>query len=79
MSEDKIGQNPAYSVYEERDTYRDLCAELLSAAKDYLPYMPNATVNQNGANKHVAQVHKSDALKAAIAKAESILGENNAT
>lgn len=61
------------SVASERDTYRDLCVELLEAAKDYLPYMPNSTVKENGANKHVMQIHKSDALKSMIARADEVL------
>ena len=63
------------SALEQRDTYRELCVELLNAAKDYLPYMPTSSVNEGGANKHVKMLHVSDALKSAITKAEAILGE----
>ncbi len=59
----------------ERDTYRELCGELINAAKDYLPYMPTSSANEGGANKHVKLLHASDALKSAITKAEAILGE----
>ncbi len=39
----------AQEVLQERDTYRDLCAELLKAANDYLPYMPVSSVKKGGA------------------------------
>ena len=65
------------AMEKERDTYRELCGELLNAAKDYLPYMPTSSVNEGGANKHVKMLHISDALKSAITKAESILGGSN--
>lgn len=63
----------------ERDTYRELCVELLKAAQDYLPHMPESTVNEGGANKHSKMLHTSDALKLAITKAEQLLGDKNAT
>lgn len=78
MSEDKIGQKPAYSVYKERDdlrqeyqkvigerdAYRDLCAELTNALHNHY---------WNDCTKH------SRSIEALIYKAKSILGDSNAT
>lgn len=61
----------------ERDTYRDLCAELLKAANDYLPYMPVSSVKKGGANIYSGMLLASDNLKDAIAKVVTILGDKN--
>lgn len=58
----------------ERDTYRDLCADLLKAAQGYVPHMPTISVKEGGANRHSGMLKASDNLKSAISKAESILG-----
>lgn len=63
------------SAKAERDTYRDLCAELLKAAQGYVNYMPISTAKEGGANRHSGMLKASDNLKDAITKTQSILGE----
>lgn len=63
-------------VEKERDTYRELCAELLKAAQGYLPHIPISTAKVGGANRHSGMLKASDNLKDAITKAEVILGDN---
>lgn len=82
MSEDKIGQKPAYSVYKERDdlrqeyqkvigerdTCRDLCAELLEQLK-YL--IDSSFGNLTREDSAAAQLM--------IDRVSKILGDSNAT
>lgn len=82
-----LEQNGAYAIptpsvrdaIKERDTYRDLCVELLKAAQGYVPYMPTSTAKEGGANRHSGMLRASDNLKDAITKSEKILGEKNGT
>jgi len=47
--------------------------ELLSSAKEYLPYMPISSAKEGGAARHSGMVLASDRLKEAIVNAEKLL------
>lgn len=61
VADENVLREPEFS---ERDTYRDLCAELLNEIKTAVVYAEN-------------NIGAIDHLKKAITKAESILGEKN--
>lgn len=56
------------------NVYRKMCVELLAAAKNYLPYMPTNTVEDN---KHSGMIRASDKLKSVINKVEETLNEEH--
>jgi hypothetical protein len=58
----------AQDLLVERDTYRDLCAELLNSIKPLKSFY-----------SYDDQLNKRFTIEEVIAKAERLLGENNAT
>ena len=84
MSIEQIGQKPAYSVYEERDTYRELCGELLkqlkAAADIDCPLIGSPTISdliyfwQHEKNEGRGIAQDMLDIYETITKAEAILG-----
>jgi hypothetical protein len=61
------------SVEHESSLYKASLQELLSSAKEYLPYMPISSAREGGAARHSGMVIASDRLKATIVDAEKLL------